>query len=136
MKCQGKATWIRAILAFILVGLLSTCGTINPRVDDLQSTQGAVIEIVTFKLKSGVALDDFRPLDRSVEEQHVTKQPGFISRESASSDSGEWLVIVHWRSLEDAEASMANFVSAPATEEFMSKIDMKSMTMKRYIVSE
>jgi hypothetical protein len=31
---------------------------------------------------------------------------GFISRKSAAGDNGEWLVVVHWRSVADAEASM------------------------------
>ncbi|MGH9949632.1 MAG: antibiotic biosynthesis monooxygenase family protein [Pyrinomonadaceae bacterium] len=96
-------------------------------------TQGAVIEIATFKLKPGVTADEFRPLDNAVEVQYVVKQPGFISRESAAGDNGEWLVVVHWRSVEDAEASMASFSSAAAAEQFMSKIDASTMSMKRYV---
>ncbi|MGH8865716.1 MAG: antibiotic biosynthesis monooxygenase family protein [Burkholderiales bacterium] len=96
-------------------------------------TQGAVIEIVTFKLKQGVTTEEFRPLDKAVELQHVVKQPGFISRESAAGENGEWLVVVHWRSVEDAEASMASFSSAPAAAQFMSKLDTNTMSMKRYM---
>lgn len=96
-------------------------------------TQGVVIEIVTLKLKQGVTADEFRPLDRAVELQHAAKQPGFISRESAAGDNGEWLVVVHWRSVEDAEASMASFPNAAAIEPFMSKIDASTMSMKRYV---
>jgi len=100
---------------------------------NVPATQGVVIEIATFKLKQGVTADEFRPLDKAVELQHVVKQPGFISRESAAGDNGEWLVVVHWRSIKDAEASMASFSSAPATEQFMSKIDANTMSLKRYI---
>ncbi|MGH7600926.1 MAG: antibiotic biosynthesis monooxygenase family protein [bacterium] len=96
-------------------------------------TQSAVIEIATFKLKQGVTADEFRPLDKAVEMQHVAKQPGFISRESAAGDNGEWLVVVHWRSVEDAEASMASFSSVKAAEQFMSKLDANTMSMKRYM---
>ena len=39
-----------------------------------------VIEIVTFKLGPGTGAAAFQPLDRAVEVQHVSKQPGFISR--------------------------------------------------------
>ncbi len=99
------------------------------------STAGAenvVVEIATFRLKSGVSVEEFRPLDKAVELQHVSKQPGFISRESAAGDDSEWLVIVHWRSVADADASMASFANAPAAQEFMSRIDVSTMTMKRY----
>ena len=129
-------TWIELIRKMLIIFLVFGCGTLRA-----QSTtkvkkgvsQGTVIEVVTFKLKQGVTADEFRPLDKAVELQHVAKQPGFISRESAAGDDGEWLVIVHWQSVKDAEASMASFPSAPATEQFMSKIDAKSMIMKRYV---
>jgi len=96
------------------------------------SEQSVIVEVATFKLKEGITPDEFYVVDQAVETQHVSQQPGFISRESAVSDDNEWLVIVHWRSIEDAEASMASFSSAPATAEFMSQLDIDTMSMKRY----
>lgn len=90
-----------------------------------------VIEIVTFRLKPGVSAEEFALINRSVEREHVSRQPGFISRESAHSGN-EWLVIVHWRTEKDAEASMSTFEKAPAAAAFMSKIDASTMGMKRY----
>jgi hypothetical protein len=66
-------------------------------------------------------------VDRAVAVQHVAKQGGFVSRESA----GEWLVIIDRRSVENAEASMATFAKAPVAASFMSKIDAATM-IKRY----
>ena len=91
-----------------------------------------VIDVVTFILKSGVTPTEFRAVDTSIERQHVSRQPGFMSRESAAGENGEWLVIVHWRSSQDADASMASFEKAPAAANFMSKIDASTMSMKRY----
>ena len=91
-----------------------------------------IVEVASFKLKAGVTPDEFYPVDQAVESQHVSQQPGFISRESAVSDDNEWLAIVHWRSIEDAEASMESFPSAPATAEFMSKLEADTMSMTRY----
>jgi len=91
-----------------------------------------VIEIVTFKLRPGVSIAEFMPIDKAVELEHVSKQPGFISRESASGADGEWLVVVHWQSEKYADASMATFSNAPAAAKFMSKIDASTMSMKRY----
>ena len=93
---------------------------------------GNVIEVVTFKLKAGVAAAEFASIDKAVEREHVTRQPGFVSRESAHGADGEWLVIVHWRSAKDADASMAGFEKAPAAAPFMSKIEASTMTMRRY----
>lgn len=98
----------------------------------LAGERGKVIEVVTFKLKAGVAAAEFAPLDKAVEREHVARQPGFVSRESAHGADGDWLVIVHWRSAKDADASMANFEKAPAAAQFMSKIEASTMSMKRY----
>jgi len=49
-------------------------------------------------------------------------------------DNGEGLVVVHWRSVADAEASMASFPSPPATAQSMAKIDASTMSMKRYTI--
>jgi hypothetical protein len=91
-----------------------------------------VVEVVTLKLKNGVSYADFAPIDKAVETQHVSKQPGFISRESAAGQNGEWLVVIHWRSAKDADASMASFASAPAAKDFMANIDASTLAMKRY----
>jgi len=91
-----------------------------------------VIEIATFKLKEGVSYQQFAPLDKAVETEHVAKQPGFISRETAKGKNGEWLVIVHWNSEKDAEASMNSFMKVKAAENFMSNIDASTMSMKHY----
>lgn len=99
---------------------------------DAAGASAKVVEVVTFKLKPGVASAEFRTIDKEVEQQHVSKQPGFVSRESAAGEGGEWLVIVHWRSRKDADASMASFERAPAAAAFMSKIDASTMSMKRY----
>jgi hypothetical protein len=69
-------------------------------------------------------------VDRAVA-VHVAKQGGFVSRESAAGEGGEWLVIIHRRSVENAEASMATFAKAPVAASFMSKIDAATM-IKRY----
>ncbi|MDO6558116.1 hypothetical protein [Paraglaciecola chathamensis] len=49
----------------------------------------------------------------------ATNPPGFISRETAKGQNGEWLVVVHWVTEEDAEASMRSFMQVPAAADFM-----------------
>jgi predicted SnoaL-like aldol condensation-catalyzing enzyme len=91
-----------------------------------------VVEVATFNLSDGVTGQQFEPIDLAVEQTHVSKQPGFISRESGMSDEGYWRVIVHWASFEDADASMASFMNAPAAAEFMNHADGATMIMRRY----
>lgn len=92
-----------------------------------------VIEVVRFKLAAGVSPRDFLILDRLVEREHVAKQHGFLRRQSASTPDGEWLVIVHWASAFDADASMASFAKAPAAAAFMQGLDASTLTMQRFL---
>ena len=91
-----------------------------------------IIEIVTFKLKDGVNPGEFEHIDKAIQNQHVAKQPGFVARESAHGENGDWLVLVHWETAKDADASMATFMTAPAAQPFMSKVQAETMRMARY----
>jgi heme-degrading monooxygenase HmoA len=127
LEVYMRTTLLNVVIASLL--LLST--PVFSHAED-RATQTPVIEIVTFKLKQGVKYFEFQPLDQAVQVQHVANQPGFISRESATGEQGEWLVIVHWRSIADVDASMMSFMDAPAAQAFLSKIDIETMSMKRY----
>jgi hypothetical protein len=118
------------MLKILLGGALSAMCVVQPAL--AAGSGGKIIEVVTFKLKAGVSAAEFAPIDKAVEHEHVSKQPGFVSRESARGADGEWLVIVHWRSTKDADASMASFEKAPAAATFMSKIEASTMSMKRF----
>ncbi|MGL6260328.1 antibiotic biosynthesis monooxygenase family protein [Vibrio sp. WXL103] len=91
-----------------------------------------VIEVITFYLQEDVNFDEFRPLDKAVETDHVAKQPGFLARETAIAEDGQWLTIVYWESLEDAEASAQSFMEAAAAEPFLEHIDTDTMTSQYY----
>ena len=90
-----------------------------------------VVEIVTVQLKGGISVEQFAPIDKAIEIDHVSKQPGFISRQTAARE-GTWLVIVNWASAEEAQASMDTFAQAPAASQFMNMIDASTMSMTRY----
>jgi hypothetical protein len=120
------------LLMSLLVPIALICASIaGPGTAQAAETK-SVIEVVTLKLKPGVTPAEFAPVDKAVADEHVSKQLGFISRESAAGENGEWLVVIHWRSVADADASMASFSKAPAAAAFMSKIDASTMVMKRY----
>lgn len=117
----------------VLLLTLSFVGCVGPNSNVDDAAPGTVIEVATFRLQSGVTPAAFLPLDRAVEAEHVAQQPGFLSRESGSGEDGTWVVIVHWRSLADADASMATFMEASATAPFLAKIELDTMVMQRYV---
>lgn len=123
---------LKSILVSILVlfsGSLSACAEPSGQDDAVKSS---VIEIASFTLKEGVSFEEFAPIDKAVEVGHVSQQPGFLSRETATGENGRWVVIVHWKSLDAADASMASFKTAPAAAAFMEKLDASTMAMNRY----
>jgi len=93
-----------------------------------------VVEVTTFDLQPGVNVEEFAKLDFLVKNDYIALQPGYVSRESAG-DQEKWLVIVHWKSIEEAEASMNNFMTAAPAKDFMRKLDVSTMKMSRYISS-
>lgn len=91
----------------------------------------SVIEIATMTFAPGVTAADFAPIDAQVERDHVSQQPGFLSRETGATETG-WVAIVRWESADAAQASMDSFTSAPAASDFMAALDADSITMTRY----
>ncbi|MFJ3121209.1 hypothetical protein ACIPI6_32325 [Pseudomonas protegens] len=124
---MSRSKFMRFILTTCLV--LGFTANVNAQTE---MPEKSVIEVVTLFLKKGISYTEFAPVDKAVGSELVARQSGFISRESAAGNNGEWLVIVHWRSLADADASMASFSSAPAAQKFVSLIDPTTMVMKRY----
>ena len=91
-----------------------------------------VIEVVTLKLESDVTVAQFETVDQDIQSTYMEKRPGFLSRESAPGKDNTWLVVVHWRSVSDADASMKSFSTASGTAKWMSMIVPNSMVMTRY----
>ena len=96
-----------------------------------ETKTSTVVEIASFQLNEGVEVADFAALDARVAEEHVSQQPGFVSRESGFAGNA-WVAIVHWETAADSQASMDSFASAPAAAEFMANLDASTMTMTLY----
>ena len=92
-----------------------------------------VIEIAMFNLAPGATVEKFAPIDHAMERNYISKQPGFIRRESGAGDNGGWLVVNHWKTVKDAEAAMVAFGSAPETQAFLNALDAKSMINRHYV---
>ncbi len=117
---------------FFLPGLMAAAMWIAPSLSAAAPGAAPVIEVATFQLKQGVSPEEFAVVDQALERDYIAKQPGFVSRESAAGPNNEWLVIVHWHSLQDADASMAAFEKAASAAGFMAKLNAATMVMKRY----
>ena len=99
----------------------------------MQTQAATIVEIATFERAAGVSAEAFSEIDARVEREHVSQQPGFVSRETGATETG-WVAIVHWATAEDAQASMDSFATAPAAADFMAHMDASTMAMTRYTI--
>jgi heme-degrading monooxygenase HmoA len=80
------------------------------------------IEVVIFQVRPTVTRADFL---QAVEETTalLKTQEGFLSRTVSQAESGEWLDILSWESLEAAKAAVTAFQTDPAGKRFSDYVD-------------
>lgn len=89
-----------------------------------------VIEMVEFKIISGISDADFIKIVDSLETNFHSKQKGFISTELAKGkEKGYWMMIQHWESMEDAKEVIKMMMKTPITEEFRKVLEPTSVKM-------
>lgn len=93
------------------------------------------VETIRFRLRDSIDDAAFRALDRRVANDYMARRPGFLSRETLRSPDGEYLVIVHWASEAEAEATINAFFAAPETQEFIAAVDTTTVASGRYLAS-
>ena len=94
------------------------------------------IEIVTFRLKSGVTEEAFIEETKKMEREYLGKLPGFLDRDTGRSADDWWIVVLHWASAEDAQASMDKFAKVPDTKAFTAMVDMDTFQMTQYALED
>ncbi|WP_236973405.1 nuclear transport factor 2 family protein [Maribacter sp. 6B07] len=95
-----------------------------------------VLEVTSFNIKTTVSELEFNKLDAEVEETFTSKQPGFIRRQSGVDEQGRYVVLVYWKSVADAEASMNKFMSDESVASYAGMIDDSSMKMSRFTITD
>lgn len=87
-----------------------------------------VLEIVLFQLAEGVSDAEFLTAARGVE-PWLEQQPGFVKRQINRDSQGHWLDLIHWNSLEEAQAAAAQIMSKPEGQAFGATIKPESIQM-------
>lgn len=93
----------------------------------------AVIETIVLRLNADATPEAFAAANARVQSEYLPEQPGYNvgSRVTKLADDGTWTISLRWDSAADADASMASFMDAPATQDYLSLIDMNHMEMRR-----
>ena len=82
-----------------------------------------------FKMKVGVSEDEVLAASQEAQDGFLAKQKGYVSRELLKSSEGEWVDIVHWETMEDAQKAMQDFMGHSSTKKFGEVIDPSSIKM-------
>ncbi len=88
-----------------------------------------IVELAQFKAKSGASDDDVLVASQEAHDGFLAKQKGYVGRELLKSSEGEWVDIIHWETMEDAQAAMNSFMDHPSTKKFGEVIDSSSIKM-------
>jgi hypothetical protein len=86
------------------------------------------LEVVLFKLKPGVDQAAFFRLNESILPE-LCAMSGFIRRDLFSDQHGQWMDVVYWNSLRDAERAAELFPSLPCAQSLMELLDETSVTI-------
>jgi len=88
-----------------------------------------VLELVVFKLASGVSREQFLGTVDAVS-SWISQQPGFLSRELCHDPEGDrWIEVVWWSTLHDAKAAAERAMTSESCAPMFGSIDMESTLM-------
>ena len=85
-------------------------------------------EIVIYRLKSDVNRDQFMEVSARATEW-LRDRPGYLGRELLEDESGKWVDLVRWTTMEDALAAASAFMEVPEAEAFMDAVEPESIMM-------
>jgi hypothetical protein len=96
----------------------------------MSQSEQQVIEVVIFKVQQGVLDEAFLQAANALMPD-LTNMPGFIKRELGKDQDGseQWVDIVYWETLEQAQQAAQQMMQLPSAAPFMGMIDVESMTM-------
>ena len=90
---------------------------------------GKILEIAEFKLAAGADEQGFLKEADAVQRDFLERQKGYMDRELLKGEDGEWIDIVHWRSMEEAKRAADTIMQDPACLGFLQKIEPESVKM-------
>jgi heme-degrading monooxygenase HmoA len=92
----------------------------------------AVIEVMSFRLATGVEDSEFLDADQRAQTEFFYRQPGLVRRTTAHDVDGEWLVLTVWDSPDHADAWVPTSGDDPAFIRWGALLEHSSTVTRRY----
>jgi hypothetical protein len=90
------------------------------------------LEIVIYSIKDGVKVTDFLKASAEMEERFAKKQKGFVLRTFAKGESNEWVDVIRWDTMEDAEAASKAAMQSPICAPMFGMIEESGIKMMHF----
>ncbi len=94
----------------------------------------AYIELAKFKLRAGITDEAFQNAERNIRNGKIRQHPGYLGRELAKGDNGEWLIIIRWEAKENGESWSPVFMADPDGQAFAGCLDFSSMRQEHFTI--
>jgi hypothetical protein len=91
--------------------------------EEKTAMNNAVIEWAPFKVKPGIDEKTLLKLSEGLQEGFLAKQKGYRKRELIREEDGQYVDIVWWASIADAEAAMQHIADSPACNAYFAAMD-------------
>lgn len=93
--------------------------------------QSMVIELVLFRLLENSTDEEVVEVSDKINPV-LQKMPGFISRNLAKTDDGQWADIVYWDSMVNAQKAAKNILEHSECEQYFGMIDQSTSRMQHF----
>ena len=72
----------------------------------MTETSQVVVEVAPFQLSTGTTEAELQAASSKLQEEFLSKQPGYLQRDLLKKSDREYIDIVHWASKADAQKAM------------------------------
>jgi len=106
------------MLVFACASFLIACGDDEPA-SKLTNTK-LIVEVAPFQLAEGIDEATLIKASDAVQTDFLSKQSGFIKRDLLKGKENQWVDIIYWNSLQDAEKAIKNAEKSRACLKYFS----------------
>ena len=85
-----------------------------------------VTEVVSFTIAPGITDENFIQRVQDLEENFHKSLPGYLDSELAKGKDGQWVMLMHWETLEQVKQASKLMMQTPSTEDFREALDPKA----------
>lgn len=118
----------KLIIGLIVLSAFS-CKQTDTKKSNMQKAK--IIEMVLWKFKDGVSTEQGKKSVFKLNE-FASKQPGFISRKTATSEDGKFLDVILWTDLESAKSASEKAMQNEMTATIFSTMDESEMVFQYF----